>query len=128
MADESERDDKGRFLNGAKPGPGRPKGSRAKLGEEFVADLQAAWKEKGREVIDAVIETRPQDFLKVVAGILPKQIDVKTNAVNELEDDELASLLAALRSIAGQGLASDAGEGTGAKGKRKPSKGVSTLQ
>jgi hypothetical protein len=37
------RDEKGRFLTGNNGG-GRPKGSRSKLGEEFIQALQVCWK------------------------------------------------------------------------------------
>lgn len=58
-----------------KPGnPGRPKGARNKLGEAFLEDLLTAWTDKGIEAIQRVIIERPQDFLKVVASILPKEI------------------------------------------------------
>ncbi len=33
-----------------------------------------AWTEKGQAAIEKVITDRPQDFLKVVATILPKEI------------------------------------------------------
>jgi hypothetical protein len=37
-----ERDTKGRFLRGTRPGPGRSLGSRNKLTESFVTDLKLA--------------------------------------------------------------------------------------
>lgn len=53
---------------------GRPKGSRNKLGEAFLEDMLVAWSDKGKAAIESVIRERPQDFLKVVASILPKEI------------------------------------------------------
>lgn len=67
------QDDKGRFLTG-NSGGGRPKGARQKLGEKFLEDLFEAWDAKGIAAINQVISERPQDFLKVVASILPKEI------------------------------------------------------
>ena len=56
-----------------KPGnPGRPKGSRNKLGEAFIEDLHAAWKKHGMAAIEATIKNQPAQFLKVVARVLPK--------------------------------------------------------
>lgn len=78
---------------------GRPKGARNKLGEEFLQDMLAAWNEKGKEAINAVIAERPHEFIKTVASILPKEVNVNTNPVQELSDDELAAALAALRSV-----------------------------
>ena len=42
------RDERGRYLKGMPPGPGRPLGSRNKLREDFFADMHAAWLERGR--------------------------------------------------------------------------------
>ena len=46
------RDERGRFLRGMPPGPGRPLGSRNKLREDFFADMHTAWLERGPEVIN----------------------------------------------------------------------------
>lgn len=78
---------------------GRPKGARNKLGEEFIFDMLSAWKEQGKDAISRVIKDRPHEFIKAVAGILPKEVNVTTSTVQELSDDELAAALAALRSV-----------------------------
>lgn len=79
----------GQFVKGKIGGPGRPKGSRNALGEAFLADLHAAWQERGPGVIERVIDERPQDFLKVVASILPKDFNVNVNSMDTMTDDEL---------------------------------------
>lgn len=63
----------GRFVTG-NIGGGRPKGARAKLGEKFMEDMLTAWQAEGIDAINRVIRDRPQDFLKVVASLLPKEI------------------------------------------------------
>jgi len=78
---------------------GRPKGAKQKLGEFFLADMLAAWEAKGKAAIDRVIEERPHEFIKAVAAILPKDVNIRTEAVQELSDDELATALAALRAV-----------------------------
>jgi Family of unknown function (DUF5681) len=55
---------------------GRPKGSRNKLGEDFIADLQAHWEKEGPEVIKRVCNDRPDIFLKVVASLMPKEANI----------------------------------------------------
>ena len=73
-----------------KPGnDGRKKGSRNKLGEKFIADLYDDWQEHGVAAIQVVRAERPQDYLKVIAGILPKTLDVNVNRTDEMSDDEL---------------------------------------
>jgi len=56
-----EQDEKGRFIAGNSGNGGRKPGSRAKLGEAFVADLCADWEKHGIETIARVriLLTRP---------------------------------------------------------------------
>lgn len=84
--------------NNANP-VGRPKGSRNALGEDFLSKLQEDFKEHGVAAIQTVRAERPHEYLKVVASILPKQIDVKTTAVEEMSDDDLAAGIAALQRV-----------------------------
>lgn len=79
---------------------GRPKGSRTKLGEMFVAALQADFNEHGADVIKRVREEKPDAYLKVIASTLPKDLNVNVNSMSEMSDDELASVLAAVRALA----------------------------
>ena len=55
---------------------GRPKGSRHKLGEDFLRKLQADFALHGEGVIQSVREGKPSDYLKVVASVLPKEIEL----------------------------------------------------
>ena len=94
---------------------GRPKGARSKLGEEFVQDLLADWKEHGAKVIIDVREDKPDQYLKVVASILPKELNVKVSELDELTDDQLTSQLAFIAAqlaragvVAGDGEAPEA--------------------
>jgi hypothetical protein len=64
---------------------GRPKGSRNKLSEEFVAELYADWCEHGAEALKTVRETRPDVYVKVVASLLPRKIEAE---ITELTHEE----------------------------------------
>ena len=79
---------------------GRPKGSRNALGEAFISALHEDFKAHGVKVIAQVREEKPDQYLKVVASILPKELNVNTNALGEMSDDELAATLAAIRDLA----------------------------
>jgi hypothetical protein len=80
-----------------KPGnPGRPKGSRNKLGEAFLDALHADWQEHGADAIARVRQDRPQDYLKVVASTLPKDLhvrDARASDVREMSDEDLAAIV-----------------------------------
>ncbi|MBK1866386.1 DUF5681 domain-containing protein [Aestuariivirga sp. YIM B02566] len=68
---------------------GRPKGARSKLGEAFLDDLLQAWERDGAAAIQRVIETKPAAFLKVVADILPKELKVERDPLEDLTDEQL---------------------------------------
>jgi len=91
---------------------GRPKGSRNALGEDFISTLQADFKEHGAQVVETVRTERPADYLKVVASILPKEINVNKTALQELSDDELAGILDAVRLQVLSGVHAGAGDGS----------------
>lgn len=88
-AESSKRDDGGRFLPGFVHSPGRPKGSRNKLGEDFLAALHADFQQHGAQVIETVRANKPDAYLKVIASILPQQVDVKVDPLEEMSDAEL---------------------------------------
>jgi hypothetical protein len=77
---------------------GRPANAKQKLSDSFLADMLAAWQEKGKDAIDRVIAERPHEFIKAVGAIVPKDINVKTSVMDDLTDDDVASLLIAVRS------------------------------
>ena len=85
----------GRFVRGNSGGPGRPKGSRNRLGEEFLSDLYADWTEHGASVIAEVRERNPVAYLRTVAGLLPQQVGITTvrEDVAAMTDEELARAL-----------------------------------
>jgi hypothetical protein len=56
------------------------KGSRNKLGEDLIADLQAHWEKHGADAIGKVFAARPDIYLKVVASLVPKEANVNQHA------------------------------------------------
>ncbi len=82
-----------------KPGnPGRPKGARNKLGEAFIEDLHRSWEAQGREVIDRVIKDKPEQYLKVIASLMPKDLNVNINQMDDLTDEQLIQRIRSLDS------------------------------
>jgi hypothetical protein len=84
-----------------KPGnPGRPKGARNKLGEAFIADLFATWQRRGVSAIERVIDEKPEAYLKVIASLLPKNVNLNHGHLDDLSDDQLLRKLAVLTEMA----------------------------
>jgi hypothetical protein len=121
-----KRDEQGRFI--VPPvSPGRPKGSRNKLGEAFCADVLSEWEEHGRQVLIDMREKNPGDFAKMVASMLSKEMNVRINDFDDLTDEQLARQLAAIATqLAGAGIA--LGAGTGSAEAPQQADGLPTLQ
>ena len=106
---------------------GRPKGSRNKLGEAFLADMLSDWELHGKATIETVRANKPDQYLKVVASILPKELNVRVNEFDDLTDEQLARQLAAIATqLAGAGVAF--GARTGTEEAPQPTGVVSTIQ
>lgn len=77
---------------------GRPKGARSKLGEAFIDALLADWGDNGIQAIKDMREDRPGDYVKVVASILPKEIEHSGEIETVAKGQRDAAVAAALRA------------------------------
>lgn len=114
MTDEKkpEKDDAtGRFLPGNSGFGGRPKGARNKLGEQFIEDLLVSWEASGPAAIQKVIETKPEQYLKVVAMLMPKDLNVNINTTEQMTDEQLVQRIRKLDAAIGPFLASQGEDG-----------------
>lgn len=76
---------------------GRPKGSRNKLGEDFVSALHEDFQSNGVAAIQAVRADRPHEYLKVIASLLPKELKVTTES--DLTDEQLIERIQRLDAV-----------------------------
>ena len=54
---------------------GRPKGARSKLGEDFLEALLDDFRDNGAEAIRLMRAEKPNEYARMIAGILPKELD-----------------------------------------------------
>ena len=64
---------------------GRPKGSRNRLAEQFVADVYQDWQEHGLSALRDARASKPADYLKVIASILPRDIKISLETMTDKE-------------------------------------------
>ena len=77
---------------------GRPKGARNALGEAFIEAMHEDFKEHGAAAIVKVRDEKPDQYLKVIASILPKDLNVNINQMDDLTDDQLIQRIRSLDS------------------------------
>jgi hypothetical protein len=92
------RDGKGRFQSGPHPDrKGRPRGSRNKLTEAFLADLNDLWQEQGPAIMRRAAFESPMKFADMVARLLPAKIEVKTESpFADWDHERLTTMLQAV--------------------------------
>ncbi len=107
--------EKGRVKTG-----GRAKGTRNKLTGDFLTALSQAFEELGPAAIKIVAKTEPANFLKVIASLVPKELDITDNRLKEFSDDDVDAIIAEYRervarraSAAGASSSSSVRSGTG---------------
>ncbi len=74
---------------------GRPKGAKNKLAKTYLKDLYAIYLEGGKKALKLLLEEQPREFVKLVAQLLPRDLDIKhsgditVQVVNYCDDESV---------------------------------------
>jgi hypothetical protein len=82
-----ERDESGRFLAGNSGNGGRRRGSRNLLAAAFIEALHDDFNQNGISAIERVRKDKPDVYIRVVAAILPRELDVALNVNHSLSEE-----------------------------------------
>src|SRR5215831_4755894 len=94
---EQRRDQGGRFLMGHNGGPGRPKGSRNKLAQDFIDKVYEDWQAHGAKAIIAMREQSPSKYCALIAALIPQHFKFEHEHTLMLSEDELRARLLEVR-------------------------------
>ena len=79
--------------------PGRPKGSRNKLSEDFVAKLYEDFTQHGQGAIEECRAKSPETYVKVIAGLLPKEMHISASPLEDMSADDIADALTRISAL-----------------------------
>ncbi|CAB4121063.1 hypothetical protein UFOVP6_10 [uncultured Caudovirales phage] len=71
------------------------------LTHKFTKDIRDLWEEQGQSIMRRAAFADPLGTMKVIASMLPKQIDVTQTQVEEIDNDKLDRLIDAVDGILG---------------------------
>jgi hypothetical protein len=78
--------------------PGRPRGARNKLARRFLEDCLADWHEHGAAALRICRMEDPVAYCRMMASIVPRELEITATSVAELADDELEKMIQNLRA------------------------------
>jgi hypothetical protein len=68
------------FVKGQSGNPaGRAPGSKNKISEKFISALTADFEQHGETVIERVRAEKPEQYLKIVSDLVPKDFNIEGN-------------------------------------------------
>src|SRR5262245_56862362 len=88
--------------------PGRPRGTKNKLCGAFMRDLLEAWERDGADCLRLLAKEDPGRLVAIVAGLMPKELEIGHSVLAELSDEELDAAILKLKSEIAQPLVIEA--------------------
>jgi hypothetical protein len=90
---------------------GRQKGAKNRLSWAFISELASDFEKFGAETIRIARIEKPHEYLKIVAGLMPKEFEFTETTLTEVSDNDLDAVITYIRGrlAAKRELAADIG-------------------
>jgi hypothetical protein len=105
---------------------GRAKGVKNRLSHAFLTALAEDFEQYGVEAIKICRVERPNEYLRVIAHLMPKELEVTVGPLQEVSDQELETLIEHARTRI-LDITPNPGGGEGPETDREPVKLLSTV-
>jgi hypothetical protein len=103
------------FAKGQSKTGGRVKGVKNRLSHAFLTALAEDFEQHSVEALKIARIERPVEYIKVVAGLMPKELEIMDSRLTDLSDEELDVFIAKLRAQLRGSVVADVGDGEGAQ-------------
>jgi hypothetical protein len=84
------------------PGSGRAKGVKNRLSHAFLTALVEDFEQHGAEAIKICRVERPNEYVKIVAGLMPRELDITNNTLTDIDDSQLVEFIEYIRLQLGE--------------------------
>jgi len=99
------------FEKGRPKTGGRAKGAKNRLSHAFLTALAEDFEQHGVETLKIARMERPVEYIRIVAGLMPKELEIMDSRLSDLSDEELDVFIAKLRAQLRSPAVEDVGDG-----------------
>jgi len=99
------------FEKGRPKSGGRAKGAKNRLSHAFLTALAEDFEQHGVEALKIAHIEKPVEYIRIVAGLMPKEFEIIDSRLTDLSDEELDVFIAKLRAQLRSPLVADVGSG-----------------
>lgn len=86
------------------PSRAKQKGARDRLSTKFLTALADDFETNGAAVLEEVRKKDPATYMRVCASILPKELEIGRQPLDDISDDALAALIETVKDELAKGL------------------------
>ena len=99
------------FQKGMQKIGGRTKGVKNRLSHAFLTALADDFEQHGVDAIKIARVERPVEYVRIVASLMPRELEIMDSRLADLSDEELDVFIAKLRAQLRGNFVEDAGDG-----------------
>ena len=99
------------FEKGRPKTGGRAKGAKNRLSHAFLTALADDFEQHGVEALRIARIEKPVEYIRIVAGLMPKELEIMDSRLSDLSDEELDVFIAKLRAQLRSLVTTDTGNG-----------------
>jgi hypothetical protein len=99
------------FQKGMQKIGGRTKGVKNRLSHAFLTALADDFEQHGVDAIKIARVERPVEYVRIVASLMPRELEIMDSRLADLSDEELDVFIAKLRAQLRGAITQDLGDG-----------------
>jgi len=97
------------FEKGRPKTGGRARGAKNRLSHAFLTALAQDFEQHGVEALKIARIEKPVEYIRIVAGLMPRELEIMDNRLADLSDEELENFIVKLRAQLRNNLIEDSG-------------------